>query len=141
MENIDKKILGAGGENADGKLMIFGIPERHPKGWGYEDWIANGEQYCGKLLHFFKGKKFSIHYHKIKDETFYLNSGRLEVMLADTPEAYEHGEIQMAVMEPGSSLYIYPRRVHQVRALEESDMFEFSTHHEESDSYRIEKGD
>ena len=34
-------------------------PERHPKGWGFEDWIANGE-YCGKLLFFEKGKRKSI---------------------------------------------------------------------------------
>ena len=43
-----------------------------PKGWGYEKWIVNTDEYCGKLLHFIKGKKCSWHYHKLKDETFYL---------------------------------------------------------------------
>ena len=28
-----------------------------PKGWGYEKWIVNKPQYCGKLLFFEKGKK------------------------------------------------------------------------------------
>ena len=26
------------------------------KGWGYEKWICNTEEYCGKLLHIIKGK-------------------------------------------------------------------------------------
>ena len=42
-----------------------------PKGWGYEKWIVNTEEYCGKLLHLIKGKKCSWHYHTLKDETFY----------------------------------------------------------------------
>ena len=28
-----------------------------PKGWGYEKWIVNKEEYCGKILFFVKGKK------------------------------------------------------------------------------------
>ena len=50
-----------------------------PKGWGYEDWIVNKEEYCGKLLFFKKGKRCSWHYHKLKDETFYIYKGELEV--------------------------------------------------------------
>ncbi|BCU98886.1 MAG: hypothetical protein CM15mV24_1110 [Bellamyvirus sp.] len=47
-----------------------------PKGWGYEKWIVNTEEYCGKLLFFNEGKRCSWHYHKLKDETFYLQSGK-----------------------------------------------------------------
>ena len=39
-----------------------------PKGWGFEKWIVNCEQYCGKLLYIAKGKKCSWHYHNKKDE-------------------------------------------------------------------------
>ena len=39
-----------------------------PKGWGFEKWIVNKPEYCGKLLYFVKGKRCSWHYHKIKDE-------------------------------------------------------------------------
>ena len=45
-----------------------------PKGWGFEKWIVNNEKYCGKLLYFIKDRKCSWHYHKIKDETFYIQS-------------------------------------------------------------------
>ena len=49
------------------------------KGWGYEKWIANSPSYCGKLLFIAKGKKCSWHYHKLKDEVFYVHSGAIEV--------------------------------------------------------------
>ena len=45
------------------------------KGWGYEKWIVNCEKYCGKLLFIAKGKKCSWHYHRKKDEVFYVQSG------------------------------------------------------------------
>ena len=54
-----------------------------PKGWGYEKWIVNTDEYCGKLLHFIKGKKCSWHYHILKDETFYLQEGKLLVKYSD----------------------------------------------------------
>lgn len=31
-------------------------PEYHAKGWGYELWIHNDEEYCGKLLFFKEGR-------------------------------------------------------------------------------------
>ena len=51
-------------------------PKYHKKGWGYELWIHNDTDYCGKLLFFEKGKRCSFHYHKKKTETFYLQSGK-----------------------------------------------------------------
>ena len=54
-----------------------------PKGWGYEKWIVNKPEYCGKLLFFEKGKQCSWHYHKLKDEVFYLQSGKLLVRYGD----------------------------------------------------------
>ena len=53
------------------------------KGWGYEKWIVNKEKYCGKLLIFKANKKSSWHYHKLKDEVFYLQSGRIIVKYGD----------------------------------------------------------
>ena len=50
------------------------------KGWGYEHWIVNKEEYCGKLLFFKKGKRCSWHYHKLKDETFHVHKGSLMLL-------------------------------------------------------------
>ena len=54
--------------------------KRVEKTWGHELWIENNEKYCGKLLHCEKGKwssKGKFHYHKEKDETFYVIKGIL----------------------------------------------------------------
>ena len=57
-----------------------------PKGWGFEKWIVNCDEYCGKLLYFVKGKMCSWHYHKLKDEVFYIQSGKILVKYSDEYE-------------------------------------------------------
>jgi len=112
--------------------------KRVEKGWGYELWIVNKPEYCGKILHFEKGKRCSWHYHRIKDEVFYLQSGKLLVKFSDYDDVDVADEI---VLEPGQNFYIYPGLRHQMVALEESELFEFSTEHFDEDSHRIVKGD
>ena len=56
------------------------------KGWGFEKWIVNNEKYCGKLLYLIKGKKCSWHFHKIKEETFYIQSGKILLKWSDEDE-------------------------------------------------------
>jgi len=46
-----------------------------PKGWGREIIIENNEMYCGKILEFKKGCKFSMHFHMEKDETWWVEKG------------------------------------------------------------------
>lgn len=110
----------------------------HKKGWGHELWIVNNEQYCGKLLHFEKGKRCSWHFHKVKDETFYLQSGKLIVHYGEEDSIESSSVVELS---PGDSMHIYPGLRHQMIALEDSELFEFSTQHFEYDSYRIMKGD
>ena len=109
-----------------------------PKGWGYEKWIVNTDEYCGKLLHFIKGKKCSWHYHKLKDETFYLQEGKLLVKYSDNDNLDEANEV---ILERGDKFHVYRGLRHQLFAMEDTDMFEFSTQHFDSDSHRIIKGD
>ena len=49
------------------------------KVWGYEEYIANfpDSGYCGKKLHLNKGYRCSVHSHPEKDETFYIEKGRI----------------------------------------------------------------
>ena len=108
------------------------------KGWGSELWLANGELYCGKLLRIDTGKKCSLHFHRLKTETFYLYSGRLLVRTMDTPESRA---IDAFVLEAGECMDVPPGLIHQMEALEASELFEFSTQHFDEDSHRIEKGD
>mgnify|MGYP001973833757 FL=1 len=109
-----------------------------PKGWGYEKWIVNTEEYCGKILHINKGKKCSWHYHKLKDETFYLQKGQLLVRYSDDDDIENS---KKTILMEGDKFHVYRGLRHQMFALEDSDLFEFSTQHFDSDSNRIIKGD
>lgn len=111
--------------------------KRVEKGWGYELWIVNKE-YCGKLLFFRKGKRCSWHYHLVKDEVFYLQSGRLLVKFAYHDDCERSDSIELT---PGTHFAIPTGLRHQMIALEDSELFEFSTHHNDDDSIRIKSGD
>ena len=109
-----------------------------PKGWGYEKWIVNNELYCGKLLFFNAGKRCSWHYHKNKDETFYIQSGEILLIYGENDDMEK---AKMTVLKPGDKFYIYPGLRHQMQARSDTELFEFSTQHFDEDSNRIENGD
>lgn len=110
--------------------------ESHPKVWGEEQWIVNNDKYCGKRLILRKGMQCSLHYHKVKDETFYVESGlvRMERVYATVREDGE----EVSNLGPGDVVHIPARLLHRFSGLEDSVIFEFSTHHDEEDSYRVE---
>jgi quercetin dioxygenase-like cupin family protein len=105
--------------------------EIHPKVWGEEHWIVN-EAYCGKKLVIEKGASCSLHYHKLKDETFYVLSGLVRMDLGT--EQWD----EVRTLRPGDSVRVKPWTIHRFTGLEPSEVIEFSTHHEDSDSYRLE---
>jgi len=108
-----------------------------PKGWGHEIIFENNELYCGKLLCFKKGAKFSMHYHMIKDETWYVQEGSFLYRWIDT-ETAEVNEVELRV---GASVRQRPGQPHQLEALEDGVVYEVSTEHFDSDSYRVWRGD
>jgi len=108
------------------------------KGWGFERWIVNNEEYCGKLLYLTKGKRCSWHYHILKDEVFYVQSGRVKVLYSDEEDRDSAKEI---ILEAGDNFHVYRGLKHQIIALMDTELFEFSTQHFDSDSHRIIKGD
>jgi len=109
-----------------------------PKGWGYEKWIVNNEEYCGKLLFFIQGKRCSWHYHVLKDEVFYIQSGKILVKYSDDDDIETAKEI---IISRGENFHVYRGLRHQMIALQDTELFEFSTQHFDSDSYRVIKGD
>jgi len=96
-----------------------------PKGWGHEVIFENNELYCGKLLVFKKGCKFSMHYHMIKDETWYVQEGEFLYRWIDT----ETAEVVTETLVVGDSVRQLPGQPHQLEALIDSD------------SYRLWRGD
>ena len=108
------------------------------KGWGREVWIANNELYCGKILEIRAGKKCSLHYHRLKTESFYLRTGRLRVRVKESSDSRAINEFEL---EAGQCIDIPIGFVHQMEALEDSELYEFSTQHFDSDSHRLVAGD
>ena len=56
----------------------------------------------------------------------------------------DNESIEMAnelILNAGDSFHVYTGLKHQMIALEDCELFEFSTQHFEDDSYRIIKGD
>lgn len=108
-----------------------------PKGWGEEIIITNNELYCGKILIFKPGAKFSMHYHLIKDETWYVKSGYFIYRWIDTDTAEVHEEF----LTEGDVVRQRPGQPHQLESSTYGEIFEVSTQHFDSDSYRVWKGD
>jgi quercetin dioxygenase-like cupin family protein len=115
------------------------IPMKYvEKGWGHELWVVNSPEYCGKLLFMAKGKKLSWHYHILKDETFYVQSGKVRLLYGDTDDI---SQCQERLLHPGENFHVYRGLRHRLLALEDSNIFEFSTQHFDSDSLRVIPGD
>lgn len=112
--------------------------ERHEKAWGHELWIANHDLYCGKLLVFNQNKKFSMHYHLIKEESWYVAKGEFEYYWINT----ETAEQKVTWLREGDVVDLERGQPHQLMALTEgATIFEVSTRHYEEDSYRVKPGD
>jgi len=128
------------------------------KNWGNEIWIANNDKYCMKIIDVIPKRRCSIHYHRIKDETFHIMSGILKLELWDLLPDLEIDGIelvkekqnkpdQLIVLWPGTSFRIPPRTPHRFEAIpndfvgkknsEKCQFVEVSTQHFEEDSYRI----
>lgn len=108
-----------------------------PKGWGEELIITNNELYCGKILHFKSGAKFSMHFHMIKDETWYVQNGEFIYRWINTAT----GDLHEQELYPGDVVRQRPGQPHQLIAKTDGNIFEVSTQHFNSDSYRVWKGD
>ena len=100
------------------------------KVWGSELWVVNNKEYCGKILYLKKDFRCSVRYHKLKHETFYLVSGKILLEIGGKERIMKSGHIQE--VKRGIT--------HRFTGIEDSEIIEFSTHHEDSDSYRIIRG-
>lgn len=107
------------------------------KAWGWERIICNNDEFCGKELFIRKGQQFSVHQHVAKREVFHLRSGKVDLMTVD-PRNADHNHL---TMNPDDVIEIPRLLLHQITALEDSLIEEFSTSHSDEDSLRSEKGD
>jgi mannose-6-phosphate isomerase-like protein (cupin superfamily) len=122
--------------NKSNEIDEDALPNIHLKNWGKEEWFENNELYCGKVLTVNAGQWSShgkFHYHKIKDETFYIMTGELVL------DVEVDGVIKRLVLVPGSSYRVKPGVKHRFTASNiqlECKFIEVSTTHSDDDSYR-----
>ncbi len=78
-----------------------------------------------------------MHYHLLKEETWYVASGRFRFRYIDTRDA----TLYETPLKVGDIVTNYVGQPHQIICEEEGDIYEVSTEHFDSDSYRVFKGD
>jgi mannose-6-phosphate isomerase-like protein (cupin superfamily) len=96
--------------------------KRHEKPWGYELMFAATDRYCGKVIFVKAGEQLSLQFHREKDETIYMQSGRAEFEIGDPG-----GPLDVEVVGPGRAFHLRAGTVHRVRALEDTVLLEVST--------------
>ncbi|MHB8650787.1 MAG: cupin domain-containing protein [Gaiellaceae bacterium] len=100
-------------------------PRRVEKPWGWELIWAHTDAYVGKMLFVEAGHSLSLQFHREKDESWYVQSGRAELELGDTGQAILNTE----VISAGACFRYTPGTVHRVTALEDTTILEVSTPH------------
>ena len=98
---------------------------RVDKPWGWELIWAHADAYVGKILFVRAGESLSLQFHREKDESWYVESGRARLELGDAGQEALDEEVVTA----GASFRYRPGTVHRITALEDTTILEVSTPH------------
>ena len=94
---------------------------RVAKPWGNELVFAENERYAGKILHVDAGHSLSLQYHERKDETLYVLTGEVTVVME------VEGVMTEMRLGPGQAQRIRPGVRHRLRADVACDIVEVSS--------------
>ena len=94
---------------------------RVDKPWGHELIWAQTDRYVAKVLFIKQGHKLSRQYHRVKDETLFIETGELDL------EVTEDGKQRTLRMKPGDSFHVTPGTIHRMAAAVDVRVFEVST--------------
>ena len=100
-------------------------PRRVEKPWGYELIWAHTGAYVGKVLFVKAGESLSLQYHREKEESWLVQSGRARLELGDAGE----GGLTEVEIGAGDAFHYTPGTVHRVTALDDTTILEVSTPH------------
>ncbi len=96
---------------------------RVEKPWGHELIWAHSEIYVGKVLFVKAGAALSLQFHKEKDESWLVQSGKAKLELGEVGQAVLTEE----VIGAGAAFRYRPGTVHRVTAIEDTTILEVST--------------
>ena len=98
-------------------------PRKVEKPWGYELIWAETDAYVGKVLFVKAGESLSLQFHRRKDESWLVQSGRARLELGPAGDAILNEE----VIAPGAAFRFRPGTVHRITAIEDTLIVEVST--------------
>lgn len=107
------------------------------KRWGFEDIWCTNDKYCGKFMTFNEDARFSMHFHSVKDETWYVLSGKFIVKWINTQTAVTNEKVLVV----GDTWHNPPLLPHQLICVEAGTIIEVSTADSVEDNYRVYPGD
>jgi mannose-6-phosphate isomerase-like protein (cupin superfamily) len=91
------------------------------KPWGHELIFAENDRYAGKILHLEPGHCLSLQYHERKDETLFVLSGEVTLLLD------VDGSLKEIRMASGDVQRIRPGIRHRLSAEQPADLIEVSS--------------
>ena len=95
---------------------------RVDKPWGHELIWAKTDRYVGKILHIKAGEALSLQYHRQKDETIMVLTGKLRF------EHFAEGEEPKTTeLGPREPFHVTPGLRHRMIAIVDTDVLEVST--------------
>jgi mannose-6-phosphate isomerase-like protein (cupin superfamily) len=110
--------------NFEGLEAFAFEPRKVDKPWGYElIWAHAEDLYVGKILFVREGHALSLQFHREKDETIYVQHGRVEFTIGEAGDAMPNTEVVAA----GCAFRVKPGTIHRMHALEDSTLLEVST--------------
>ena len=95
------------------------------KPWGHELIWALSERYCGKVLFVTAGSALSLQFHREKEESWLVQSGKAKLELGDVGQSVLNEE----VIGAGRAFHYRPGTVHRITAIEDTTILEVSTPH------------
>jgi len=95
---------------------------RVEKPWGHELIWAETDRYVGKILHINAGQRLSLQYHEKKDETIFVLTGEMELVVGSSAQ-----NLQTIVLKMNESYHIIPKTIHRMVAISDCDLVEVST--------------
>jgi len=97
---------------------------RVDKPWGHELIYALTDRYCGKVLFVRAGQSLSLQYHEVKDEAWYVQSGKATLELGTVGD---DAPLRAVTLGEGDALHFTPGTIHRVTAIEDTTILEVST--------------
>ncbi len=96
--------------------------ERIEKPWGHELVWARTDRYAGKILFVRAGESLSLQYHRVKDETLSVLSGRVRLSVGASAETMTDVELV-----EGDCLRLPPGTRHRLEAIVDAHLLEASS--------------